>query len=281
MILIADSGSTKTDWILLDKDTVVKKINTIGLNPYFFTKEKVVEVLNNELIPSLIEYKNNIKTVYFYGAGCSNETNNGIINYALVNIFKNTKIFVEHDLLAAARALLLKNSGIACILGTGSNACLYDGNDITKTNLSLGYILGDEGGGVNISKNLLKKYLSNDLPDDLNKKFEVKFNYKKDEIVRKIYKESNPNTFIASFMPFVAENINDEFCLNLVLDSFDDFFKYQVSKLSSNKNIEIGCVGSIAHIFEKQFKIISEKWSYKVNCIYKTPIDGLIKFHNL
>ncbi len=277
MILIADSGSTKTDWSLLSHEHEVKTFQTIGMNPFFIDAEGVALELEKNISPYLNAKL--IEKVYFYGAGCSTMQKKDVIREPLESFFRMAEVEVEHDLLAAARALCGKNSGIACILGTGSNSCLYDGDEIIENVPSVGYFFGDEGGGVYMGKILITAYLRDELPLDLKQLFEKKYAFRFDYILDAIYKNSFPNRFLASFSIFLSENITHPYISKLIYNAFDQFFYYQVSKYSGFKEHPLSCTGSVGYYYKDLFLKVAEKWQVQVSEICKTPMEGLIRYH--
>lgn len=277
MILIADSGSTKTDWRLISDKKCIKEFQTEGFNPYYISKNYIIESLNSKLAP-FIDI-NNIFNVYFYGAGCSTDSKCQLVNDALSSIFHKAAIFVDHDLLGAARALCGKNEGIACILGTGSNSCYYDGNNIIENVPSLGFMFGDEGSGGHLGKTIIGAYLKDEMPNNILERFNVKYKTNREEILTNIYKKPYPNRYLASFSIFIKENIEDEYIKNIVINCFNDFFKHQISKYTNYQSVPLSCVGSIG-FFLKDFLIqTSNKYGVSVKKIIRTPIEGLIDYH--
>lgn len=277
MILIADSGSTKTDWLLLQENGQ-KIFVTPGYNPYFVDIAFVKNSVQKEIAPFISE--NLIKKIYFYGAGCMHEQKKQIINEALEEVFINANIEVHHDLLGAARALFGREEGIACILGTGSNSCYYNGNDIEENAISLGYIFGDEGAGVHLGKSLLKSYMKDELSPFLKQKILEKYNITVFDILDNVYKKPFPNRYIASFSYFLAENIEHEEIRNIVMNCFRDFFNYQLKQYSTFGKANLSAVGSICSVFEKELKSVAIEYGTQFTNIYKSPIQGLFKYHS-
>lgn len=277
MKLIAESGSTKTDWRLINHKNEISDFETIGLNPYFVSSRDIKEELEKNLLPFLNPI--DVEEVYFYGSGCGNLQKKDIIREPLEQFFRLAKIEVEHDLLGSARALCGREKGIACILGTGSNSCLFDGEKIIENVPSVGYFFGDEGSGSFLGKKFISAYLKGELPNDLKEKFENKFSYSFDFILDAVYKNKFPNRFLASFAPFLLSNISLTYVHNLVFESFDLFFYYQVSKYSDFKKHKVGFSGSIAFYFNDILVEVAQKWGVVVDKIVNKPIEGLTKFH--
>lgn len=277
MILIADSGSTKTEWNLIVNNDDVRKFQTIGFNPYFIDSKGIEEELEKNLLPFVNELQ--VKKVFFYGAGCSSLQKKDIVREPLEKFFRIAEVEVEHDLLAAARSLCGHEKGIACILGTGSNSCLYDGNEIIENVESVGYMFGDEGGGVFIGKQLITAYLRNELPVELRIKFEEKYPVRFNHILDAVYKQAFPNRFLASFSPFMHENKEHPYIYQIIFDAFDKFITYQVSKYTNYSKFELNCTGSIGFHYMEILEKVAEKWNIKIGTINKTPMSGLVNYH--
>ncbi len=277
MKLIAESGSTKTDWRLINNKNEISDFETIGLNPYFVSSDDIKEELEKNLLPFLNPLS--VEEVFFYGSGCGKLQKKDIVRDPLEQFFRLAKVEVEHDLLGSARALCGRTKGIACILGTGSNSCLFDGEEIIENIPSVGYFFGDEGGGAFLGKKFIGAYLRDELPFDLKVEFEKHFPYRFDIILDTIYKKQFPNRFLASFAPFFLSNINVTYIRSMVFDSFDLFFHYQISKYTDFKTQKIGFTGSIAYFFSEILMEVAQKWGIVVDKIVKKPMEGLTKFH--
>lgn len=276
MILVADSGSSKTDWVLIDDNKQLNKYNSIGLNPYFTDSAKVSEVIKS-ILPK--EFVNQINNVFFYGAGCANAEKSNIVKSGIQSVLKDAMVYVESDLLGAARALFQNDQGIAVILGTGSNAGFYNGKEISKTFGSFGYILGDEGSGANLGLNLLKSYLNKEMPKNISEKMEKQYKVSKSEILENVYKKSFPNRYLAGFTKFLKENISDDFIYSLVYNSFLSFFINQIGKYEKNESENIRFTGSVAFYFNEISLKVASHLNYKVDLILEKPIDELAKYH--
>ncbi|MFC2096148.1 hypothetical protein ACFLQ3_00440 [Bacteroidota bacterium] len=277
MILIADSGSTNTDWVIVNHDKIIDSFTTIGFNPYFTNGEEI----NNELetkFPENIKVTE-ISNIYFYGSGCSNSQNNKVIHDALIKFFNYSLIEVYHDLLAAARALFMNDSGITVILGTGANTGFYDGLNIKENIPSLGYILGDEGGGDYLGKLFITELLYGNIPEEIDQDFRKRYELSNQQILHKIYKEPSPNRFLASFCEFIIEHKNEKFINSLVLKSFADLFDKHVTKYDNYKDVKIGIVGSIGFYFQSHLKDVAKQYNIDINLIEKSPINGLTQYH--
>jgi len=278
--LIADSGSTKTDWIIINtKGEVVEQIHSIGFNPYFHSSEFISDEINKAFSKVSVDLFQ-IKEVFYYGAGCSSSIKKKIVNKALKINFTSANTEVQHDLIAAARATLGNRNGIACILGTGANSCVWEQGKEIHNIASHGYIFGDEGSGSYLGIRLLKLYLSDSLGEDLKQKFDSEYNISKEEILNKTYQQKNPNVFLASFAKFYFDNVNDKNLQNIIRKGFIDFFEVRVIPYSNYKNYELGFVGSIAFYYNEILTEVAEQYVIKIHKITKAPIDELVAFHS-
>ena len=276
-ILIADSGATKTDWRLIHSSDDIRPFQTNGFNPFFIDSLHINEEVDKDLVPFMNSA--GVKEIYFYGAGCSSTEKCMVIEDALTPLFPNASIEVESDLLGAARSLFGHNEGLACILGTGSNSCIYDGKKITENIPSLGYILGDEGSAAHIGKQILKETLSLNAPKEISELYQKKYGYSKEEILTQIYKKPFPNRFLASFALFATENVSNVFFKEIVKNSFSDFFKTQLLRYSRCKEIPVSFTGSVAFVFADILNEIASENNMAIQKIVQSPIDGLIEYH--
>ena len=279
MILIADSGSTKTHWCLIENSGTDKHIFTNGINPFYQTEEEITRELESVLIPKLIGIQ--IDRVYFYGAGCSFPDKKAIVSDALSHFFKNIPIEVQSDLLGAARSLFGNNKGIACILGTGSNSCLYDGKDIIENVSPLGYILGDEGSGAVLGKTLIADCLKNQLPSKLKDKLLSTYNLTPAIILENVYKKPFPNRFLAKLSPFLLQNIDNPAIFNIVYNSFDAFFVRNVKQYNNYEQVSVSFIGSVAYFFTNVLEIVAVENGLTIGNISQSPMDGLVEFHKM
>ncbi len=277
MILIADSGSTKTEWHLINKQKENEQYLTKGINPFFQTEKDIVHELELSLLPKMGIKK--IEAIYFYGAGCSFPDKKLIVMNALGSIFTNAIIEVESDLTGAARSLFGKTEGIACIMGTGSNSCHYDGKAITHNVSPLGYILGDEGSGAVLGRTLVSDCLKKQLPNELVQLFFDTYNTSPAEILENVYKKPFPNRYLASFSPFLYNNIQHEEIYNIVYNSFDAFFKRNINQYNNYQNTDIAFIGSVAHYFEDILRKVAQKHDCKISSIVKNPMQGMVEYH--
>jgi len=276
MILIADSGSTKTTWCLLDKASNKKKlVQTTGINPFYQDEATIIRALEKEFTKTVRDFE----AVYFYSAGCANPSISAIAHQALNHFFNTDAIKIESDLMAAAHALCGNSEGIACILGTGSNSCHYNGKEIVENVSPLGFILGDEGSGAVIGKKLLADILKNQLPNQIKEAFFNRYKTNNAEILENIYKKPFPNRYAASFTKFISEHKSDQSLQQLVVQSFDDFLTRNVLQYNKSKELPIHFTGSIAYYFRDLLEIALDKHQLQLGNIIKDPIDGLVDFH--
>lgn len=280
MILIADSGSTKTEWVLLEQQHIVAELYTQGINPYFQTVEQIATVIADELLPQLPATDAPLIThVYYYGAGCSSAPKCEMVRMPLVQTFINASIEVDHDLLAAARAACGTNKGIAAILGTGSNSCLFDGKNIVANQPSLGFILGDEGSGGHIGKELLKQFVYSELPADLYQLFIREYMLTKEVILDNIYTKPMPNRYAASFTRFAGKHIDHPHIRQLVMDVFTEFFKRHISSYPDYATYPLSTIGSVAYIFKAQLQDVATQFDVTLKQTIQKPMEGLIHYH--
>jgi N-acetylglucosamine kinase-like BadF-type ATPase len=277
MILIADSGSTKTDWILTDGKETGSRFLTIGYNPYFIDSDNIYQSLTQKLVSQFDAAQ--IKKVIFYGAGCSTLDKAAVVHKALTKCFTNSDISVQHDMLAAARALLGDEKGFAAIIGTGSNTCLYDGKGISQNIDSLGYLLGDEGSGSYIGKKIIRDYMRGYLPYELHNKFKAAYQLTDADIFHALYKQPLPNRFLAGFCKFAHENKEHPHIVKIIRDSFTDLFENLVSRYPNYRKLEFNCVGSVAWIFKDILEVVADTYGMKVGRLIASPIEDLVKYH--
>lgn len=278
-VLIADSGSSKTDWVVLSDSKKVLFCQTAGFNPYFQTTQQIKEELELSLIPKLGEYNKTVSFIYFYGSGCSNEKNCSIVEQALKEaIHSNAEIQVSHDLLAAARALCGKAPGIAAILGTGSNSCLYNGEIILENVASAGYLWSDHGGGSQIGKYFIRDYFEGELPADLRIKFESA-GYNRETILENVYKVQLPSKYLASVSKFMHKNLHHPHVKKVLIECFRSFFTLQIMKYSNSKAYKIGLVGSVGYVYRELIEQVAADFGYQLGKVLKSPIEGLVDFH--
>lgn len=278
-VIIADSGSTKTDWILLEGSKVIKEIKTIGFNPYFQTKDQINLEILNHLKPHIHDYLHSISEVHYYGTGCSTAENCKLVEECLALTLDIPKISVTHDLLAAARALCKHEWGIASILGTGSNSCLYNGREILENVPSTGYLWSDYGGGSQIGKFFIREYFEETLPAELCQAFEAA-GYNREVILNNVYKLSVPGRYLASVSHFVSRHSAHPYVNKILVECFDSFFVQQVNKYTNSKKYKVHTVGSIGYYYKDLIAEVAEKHGYKIGNVIQSPMEGLIQYHS-
>lgn len=276
MILIADSGSTKADWVFGSNSKPSGSFTTKGMNPFFHNQKFILDQLsaNNEAI----KIKDEVKALYFFGAGCSSVKRNDLIKTGLQSFFNNAHIIVEHDMLGCALSVCNGSPGIACILGTGSNIAYFDGSNISDSRHGLGYVLGDEGSGSYYGKKLLSQYLYGLMPEVLESKFRDDYKLNKESILNSIYHEPNPNVYLASFAKFLSNNSSHPYIKKLVGSGILEFFETNVLSYKESHTVPIHFVGSIAWHFKDVIYHSAERHNLVVGNIIQKPINGLADY---
>lgn len=279
MILLAESGSTKTDWRLLNGATVETIVQTDGINPYFRNTYQIIDLLKEQLAPNLVA--NTVTEIYYYGTGITDDSKRKVVAEALQEVFKNVaKLEIESDVIAAARGLFGKSAGIACILGTGSNSCFFDGKKIAFQVPPLGFWLGDEGSGGYLGKQLVLSYLHKEMGVQVRQLFEVKYGvFDRIPVVENAYQKPNPNRYFASFSPFLLENVTQPEIAELIQHSFRLFFEKYLLKYPDIQKTPVGFVGSIAHYYRSFLEAEAAIHGIKIKQILQSPMEGLIVFH--
>jgi len=275
MILIADSGTTKTEWCLITDRGDLETVITSGINPFYQDAENISAILQKEFTGV-----KKFDAIYFYGAGCINQEKQNIVREALLNVFKVTNIFVGSDLLAAAHSLCQEQSGVVCILGTGSNSCYYNGNEIVANVSPLGFILGDEGSGAVLGKKLIGDVLKKQLPQSLIDDFFETYQTTAAGILENVYKKPFPSRYLAGFTKFLSKNIKHPEIEKIVTNSFRDFVTRNLLQYSEIRQTPIHFTGSIAFHFEAQLRKVIEEQNLMLGRIVQAPMEGLIKYHN-
>lgn len=278
MIIIADSGSTKCDWIVInERGDVVNTPATMGFNPYFHSEAVIATaVKQNE---DLSKYAEEVTHIYYYGAGCSSKELNGVVRRALKLIFEEAEIVVDHDLLGAAYATYDGSPGISCILGTGSNSCYFDGCNIREEVPALGYILGDEGSGSYFGKKLLSGYLYKQLPEQVLVDFKERYEVNMKEIVDNVYTKPNANVYLASFVRFISNYKSEPYFQEMLHNGMKEFLKTHVMCFPEHKEVKTHFVGSVAFYFNDAIESAAHELGIKVGNIVRKPIDNMVKFH--
>lgn len=277
MIILADGGSTKVDWRLVEGENEIKQVFTKGANPFFRTREDISEEIKNTLMPQLKGAK--IDGIYFFGAGCANPEKNRIISDAITDHIKTPIVNVDSDLLAAARGLCGHNKGIACIIGTGSNSCFYDGTNIVENVSPLGYILGDEGSGAVLGRLFVGACLKNQLTKGLKEEFLKEYDLTATDIIERVYRQPMANRFLASLSPFLIKHIDDVSIYQLVYNAFTDFFKKNVMQYDYLNN-DVHFTGSVAYHYQDVLRKVGSDLDINVGTIIQSPMDGLISYYS-
>jgi glucosamine kinase len=278
MILIADSGSTKCDWALLDqKGKCSEIVNTVGLNPYFHNEEFIYNTVNGEL--TLRENAHLVTHVFLYGAGSSTPHLCEIVTTGLKRLFTKAEVHVDHDLLGAAYATYDGRPCISCILGTGSNSCAFDGTDIWEEIPSLAFIVGDEASGSYFGKILLREYFYKQLPAEIHEAFEREFSLDKDQFVDRVYNKPHANVYLAGFMKFIGEFKNHPHVQNWIVEGMRNFIRIHVKCFDNWENWPVHFVGSIGYYFRHCLEIAAEKENIEIGRVVRQPIDGLVEYH--
>ncbi|WP_298881776.1 N-acetylglucosamine kinase [uncultured Polaribacter sp.] len=278
MILIADGGSTKADWIAIDKNKEEAfRVRTLGLNPAIVPEEELENRIINMF--QLINIKEDVEEIHFYGAGCGTPKPIQILKTILESIFVNAKVFISEDMLAAVYAATGNDPALVCILGTGSNSCYYDGEKMEMLVSSLGYILMDEASGNYFGKKLIIDYYYNKMPKKIAKKFNEEFDLDADYIKKNLYREPNPNMYLASFAKFMFEFKEEKYIKRIIKKGFQEFFKYRILPYNKTTETPIYFIGSIAHYFRDILEKIAKKNNLEITDVIQRPIDNLLEYH--
>ncbi|MBK8491923.1 MAG: hypothetical protein IPL49_13790 [Saprospirales bacterium] len=277
MIVVADSGSSKTDWVFIGNDGTQQTITSAGFNPVLHRAEEISSELAERF--RNLDFLKEVTKVFFYGSGCWDEKRAEVIIQGIQSFFPNARLVIEHDLLGAARATCGEKPGIACILGTGSNSCLYDGRDIVDNVTNLGYLLGDEGSGSHLGKMIIRAYFYRELPPELAKGMQIRFPGGKTDILDKIYGNEKPNLFLASFASWVGDNATHPYIHALVKRSFGKFLDRQVLKYEGHAHLPVHFVGSIAHHFIAPLAECCEERNLHLGKVLSKPVGELVSYH--
>ena len=274
--LIADSGATKAEWCLIHNGRK-RTLFTQGISPYFLNTQQIVDLLEKELAPGL--KKVTVEDVHYYGTGCANPENAASIKKALKKVFPGAKVEVNTDLMAAARAVCGHEKGIACILGTGSNSCYYNGKKIVKNSPGIGYVLGDEGSGAYLGKKVLQYYMYDTFDEDLRARFDAKFLTNKVEILDNVYKKPLANRYLASFAIFLADNRGHYMVENILEDGLNDFYFQHLCKYREVWTSPVNFVGSVAFGFKDILQELCNSYEFELGTVMKNPMSGLVTYH--
>lgn len=274
-ILIADSGSTKTDWLFADENGNTLLFQTKGINPFFRTADDISQELKTELLPKV----ESADHVFFYGAGIINQEKGEVVKSALSLLYPAAVIKTNSDVMVAPFALFKNEEGIACNIGTGSYACLYDGEDIKLAIPPLGYLLGDECSGAVLGRKLLGDYFKNVMPDDVKLLFDKRYQVTLAEVLEKVYRSERPNKYLAGFAPFLSENHTNKYILRIITESVKEFFDRNIMRIPDATNYNLGFCGSIAWAFNSIIEEIAKSYGFKTPIIIQKPIDRLKEYH--
>ena len=273
MKLIVDGGSTKMEWILLEGETVMNRFTTAGFNPNYSDRQDLIETCQSASLPD------EIQSVHYYGTGCGNEQNCQIIKEVFQNHFSDAKIYVTHDLMAVCHAVLGHDKGIACILGTGSNSCVYDGIDIVEKAVSLGYLVGDEGSGMHIGREVVRAYFYGFMPEELRQQFDATYRLELKDFIQRLYHDEQPSKYLASFAKFAGEHQNEPFIHDLVKGCFKAFIEAFVLRFEGCKEMKISFIGSVAYHFKDILRECLADDGFMLGEIMQTPAEGLIRYY--
>ena len=277
MNLIADSGSTKTAWCLSCGTQIVKRFETVGINPFFQTEEEIAVQLNATLLPQISG--NDVENVYFYGAGCADPMKNRALEEVLKVVVGASRVEVASDMLGAARGLLGSDRGIACILGTGANSGVYDGEKLVKGVYAGGYILGDEGSGGVLGKLLISDWVKRQMPQDIYDALTVEYGLTYLGIVDRVYKQPFPNRWLAQFTKFMLVHRDNVYIHNLLVEAFKAFFDRNIKQYDEWEELEVGFVGSIAFYFDVELREAACVCGVRLGGVMQNPIVGLVEYH--
>jgi N-acetylglucosamine kinase-like BadF-type ATPase len=277
MILVADSGSSKTDWLLSAPGQENRAFKSAGLNPYFLTEKEIVKIIQ-EQVPDMIALGNQITEIYFFGAGCSSPDRHEIVSNAISTLIPNAYISVDSDLLGSAYATCGHEKGICCVLGTGSNISFFDGEDIHDGQHGLGYALGDEGSGTWFGKAMVTDYLYGNMTGGINSRFKNNYNLTKEDVIKNVYQKARANSYLASFSKFLSEIRETEYAQSLLLRGFQEFVDTNIKSYPQYDKFKCHFVGSIAYVFSNELKAVCDQNGVHVGKIIRQPITDLLEF---
>ncbi len=275
MKIIADSGSTKTSWRIINNDGKIISTETSGINPFFRSSDDIERELRENLLP----YTKNVEEIHFYGAGIINSEKAAIVVRALKQMYGEIPVNAYSDVVGAARSLSGNQAGIVCIIGTGSNACYYDGTNVVDAIPPLGFILGDEGSGAVMGKNLVGDYFKKVMPLKLRNKLQDRFDIVKEDVLERVYKQEKPNQYLAGFAVFLSENLEEKYCKDFIYRNLKSFVIRNVIKLNESYRLPVHFVGTVAYVFQDLLKNILKEEGLTVGNIIKEPVDELVKYH--
>ena len=277
MILVADSGSSKTDWLLAGGGDDAKQFRTSGLNPYFLSEKEIVKILVQQ-VPELIALAADIKEIYFFGAGCSSPDRHEIVSNALSNVFTQSYISVDSDLLGCAYATCGHEKGLCCVLGTGSNISFFDGENVHEGKHGLGFVIGDEGGGTWFGKALITDFLYGNMPPEISEKFGDEHDLNKEIVIKNVYQASNANTYLATFSKFISTIRETEYAQKLLTRGLLEFVETNIKSYPEYNQYKCHFVGSIAYFFTNELSSVCEENGIEIGKIIQQPIHDLLTF---
>jgi len=278
MIAIVDGGSTKCDWVILENDgTEVLKTETVGFNPNIIKPELItIEIEKNQ---ALTKFKDYLENIFFYGSGCGTPENKLIVEREIQRVFNNAQIRVKEDLLAAAYAAYRGVPAIVCILGTGSNACYFDGENVKTELPSLGFLIGDEGSGSALGKQLVRHYFMKKLPPDLHQQFTEIYQLNIDDLLKNMYHNPRANAYMADFTRFIVDRKTHPYFQNFIYKELKNFLEFQVMPYEECRESEINFIGSIAYFFEDSLRAAASDFHFKIGTVVQRPIESLVNYH--
>lgn len=275
MILVADSGSTKTDWMGYSPNEQIN-FNTQGINPYFLNAHDIFKLFSKK--KEIAAYASQVKEVYFFGAGCSSPDKVEIISNGISSFFTNAYVSVEHDLMGSAYATCGDKKGLTCILGTGSNISYYDGKTLHHGAHGLGYVLGDEGSGTWFGRKLITSYLYNQMPAELAFEFGQEYQIDKETVITNVYQKPAPNTYLAAISRFMVNHKEHPFIVNILREGFQEFVDSNIKDYSNYKSLDCHFVGSIGFIYQDILREVCLNSQVKVGQILQKPIEGIYNY---
>ena len=277
MKLIVDSGSTKADWVLIKVDGQRIDFASDGINSMTQSSDTILEIISG--IHDLLAVSKQVEEVFFYAAGCSKGETRDKVEAVLASVFSNAIVKVDTDLMACALATYTNKPMISCILGTGSNACYFDGKSMAQKIPALGYVLGDEGGGSYFGKQLVKAYFYETLPQDLRVQFDKTYSLEIQELLNNVYREPNANRYLASFTQFIGDHKMHPFIKNIVVTGFQIFLKNFVCCYNNAQQVQINFVGSVAYYFQEELRNVAKEIGLSIGSVFQKPIEGLVAYH--
>lgn len=277
MILVADSGSSKTDWLLANPGSEPTEYRSDGLNPYFLTEKEITKKIQEQLA-EVIAVASQVTEIYFFGAGCSSPDRHEMVSNALSHVFPKAFVSVDSDLLGSAYATCGKEKGICCVLGTGSNISFFDGEDVAEGKHGLGYILGDEGSGSWLGKRLITDYMYGHMPPEIHESFRTTYMLDKPTLIKKVYQEPRANAYLASFARFINSIQKTDYGQELLNSSFIEFIETNIKSYPEYHQYKCHFVGSIAYCFSDELKAMCTRYHVSVGKIIRKPINDLLNF---